>query len=350
MLDISHSTVQRAPADRAALVQAILDLQRGQLTRIADPGLAYELAFRVKPYVDQLVGLKSASGQDEASPWTASEEVIPALEDTEPAQRRPAAPGRDLLAGPEMSALSADEQARWIFMDRFICLERHQQILRYQFAAADVSRHQVALARLMDELLLLPDAAAAAATGIPALQQLFAAHVLLLRHPFVGDGQGNPIPCTLERLREFHPEYFYRRSRTPNWYERWELYTEPMQRTGWVLLDTEYLNCTLRSPAHRLQGYARRWQVACEQVVQKTVVEDVYDRILCGEAVGRNLFEQNCSSCTATSYGPDNGTPVRWAHTVQHDGKIAVHGRPGVPHWRATRRLWPGVFPVILFP
>jgi hypothetical protein len=37
------------------------------------------------------------------------------------------------------------------------------------------------------------------------------------------------------------------------------------------------------------------------------------------------------------------------AYIVQKVHKISVHGKDGVPHWRASRRLWPGVLPTMLF-
>jgi hypothetical protein len=112
----------------------------------------------------------------------------------------------------------------------------------------------------------------------------------------------------------------------------------------------DYFNCTLRAPDRKLAGYARRWRLPGAYSRQKTILEDVYDRIVCGEALKENPFEQNCSSCTATLYHARGQGPARVVYTVQRNRKIAVHGKHGIPHWRATRRLWPGVFPTLAMP
>jgi hypothetical protein len=103
----------------------------------------------------------------------------------------------------------------------------------------------------------------------------------------------------------------------------------------------------LRQPQRRLQNYARQWLLPDESVVQKTVLDDIYDRIICGEALEEHLFEQNCNACTSTRYQKRKG-PLHLVYTVQKDQKIAIHGKVGIPHWRATRRLWPGAYPAIV--
>ena len=81
--------------------------------------------------------------------------------------------------------------------------------------------------------------------------------------------------------------------------------------------------------------------------MQKNAVEDIYDRIICGEALQEHLFEQNCNSCTTTQY--DKGMGVHHSvYTVQKDRKIAIHGKVGLPRWRTSRRLWPGVYPTLI--
>jgi hypothetical protein len=98
-----------------------------------------------------------------------------------------------------------------------------------------------------------------------------------------------------------------------------------------------------------LAGYAKRWRISSENVRPKSALEDIYDRILCGEALGEHLFEYNCNSCTSTFYRPMSKGSLRMVYTVQRKQKIAIHGKPGIPHWRATRRLWPGIFPTVDF-
>lgn len=349
--------------DREALVQAILDLEQDGQALIPDPVLASLLAQRVRPYIDRLARPASTDDEDELEDLedddeTSLESLAEAVGLHEPEetteQRSPRSRPTPLsLEGPapELANIGPEDRARWIFLERFVPLERLQQILGYELAAADLDRYREDLARLLDDLLLLPPVAVAwSQNDVPTLQRAFASCLLLLRHPFIGDAGGDPVPCSLRSLRERFPAYFYRRYHLPNWYEDQPLYTEPLTSARWVVCDVEYLNCTLRRPERKLAAYARQWFLTTEQVRQKSVVEDVYDRIVCGEAVGEHLFERNCSSCTATLYEPEEGEPPRTAFTVQKGGKIAVHGKVGVPHWKASRRLWPGVFPMLVFP
>ncbi len=373
--------------DRAALIEAILDLEEGRPAPILDPALAVALGRRTKPYIDQLITATAAAGAAAEAPedHDESSEVTPPLADDEayddgltagpvgtgddleaeavaeedgadeweeaPAPRppRPALPQLEGPA-PELAQLDPEERARWLFLERFVPLDRLQQILGYPLAAADLARYREDLGRLLDELLMLPPTAVAWSRNDAAgLQRRFASMVLLLRHPFIADAHGDPVPCSLRNLRERFADYFYRRYRVPNWYEDQPFYSDPLPRAGWVVCETEYLNCTLRRADRKLAAYARQWFLGPEQVAQKTVVEDVYDRIVCGEAVGEDLFETNCSSCTATVYAPAEGGPARTAFTVQKNRKVAVHGKTGVPHWKASRRLWPGVFPTLVW-
>ena len=49
-------------------------------------------------------------------------------------------------------------------------------------------------------------------------------------------------------------------------------------------------------------------------------------------------------------YDPvDKGMGVQHSvYTVQKDRKIAIHGKVGLPRWRTSRRLWPGVYPTLI--
>ena len=79
------------------------------------------------------------------------------------------------------------------------------------------------------------------------------------------------------------------------------------------------------------------------------LIEDVYDRVVCGEILKEDLFARNCSSLTATTYRTRKKSPQRLVYTVQRVHKIATNGRVGIPHWKAKKRLWPGAFPVMTF-
>lgn len=343
MSTMAIASARSSVLDRQTLVQAILDLEKGHPARIPDPYLACQLALYVKPYIDSLTRPNGG--------FTAEREAEEAAEEIP--QRLAIRSRSSLLEGPapELSDLPGPERARWIFLDRFISLEKHQEILRYEFARSDFARYQEDLERFLDNLLMLPDVVEATESNdIPALQRIFASTLLLFRNPFIGDEEGHPIPCTLEHLRQCYPAYFYRRSKTSNWYESYAFYREPMRAAHWSLCDVEYLNCTLRRPERKLASYAKQWHLPIENVQQKTVLEEIYDRIVSGEALGENLFEKNCSSCTSTHYRQGEDDPVKTVFVVQKNQRIAIHGKVGIPHWKATRRLWPGVFPAIVFP
>ena len=320
--------------------------------------LAHQLAQHVKPHIDRLTALAQGLSIDEdelaTDSLTAEAEATAQateVDDTKPRRKR-AIKKRPSLEGPipELTTLSSQDKARWIFMERFIPLEQHEKILGYNFDTDDFDRYQQDLDSLLDNLLALPGTIPAVQSNdIPALQKIFASSLLIFRNSFLGDEDGNPVPCTIENLRYHYPSYFYKRRKTLSWYERQSFYTEPLGQARWALCEIEYLNCTLRPPERKLIGYAKHWHIAPENVPQKTVLEDIYDRIICGEALEEHLFEQNCNCCTATTYRHKENTPSRMTYIVQKNQKIALHGKRGIPHWKATRRLWPGVFPTIVF-
>ncbi len=358
--------------DPTTLAQAILDLEDGQMPRLEDRDLAFALAQHSKPYVDQLFDLEHGNSNghtddvdlansgigslaDEAALGSGAEFAAEAelAEDLEEApaprakrrkRRRQSTPkGPE----PELQEISPGERARWLFMDRFISLEQHETILGYNFDKDDVEMFQGELDSLVERLLVLPGTIEAAeANDIPALQKLFATSVLIFRNPFIGDADDNPIPCNIANIRELFPGYFYKRRKKPNWFENKDFYSEPISRPHWVLCETEYINCTLRKPESKLRSFARDWGVETERAPQKSVVEDIYDRVICGEALEENIFARNCNCLTANTYGGRNGSG-RLVYTVQRGRKITIHGKAGVPHWSAKRRLWPGVHPTL---
>ena len=55
-----------------------------------------------------------------------------------------------------------------------------------------------------------------------------------------------------------------------------------------------------------------------------------------------------CNACTSTRYKPHNRGPWRMVYIVQKERKIAIHGKSGLPHWKTSRRLWPGVYPAVI--
>jgi len=351
--------------DRDILVQAILDLDSSRDENVVDPEIAYGLGHHVEDYIDRIVAIRdgieppvsgsdfereifgngTAPGDEEtddgetdgadggepdepegenssgdgaadghrANGDEASADEIAALgEAADDSKRRKRKtkksasrkkkgkseePPSDLLSQPP------NEQARWIFMGRYISLEKHEEILGYRFEPDKIAAYQEAFEGFLKSLLVLPRAfEAAEQNDIPALQKLFASCIVIFRNPLIGDESEQPVPCTFELLREHYPSYFYKKKKKPNWFEACEFYSEPIAEPHWVLCDTESLNCTLRKPDRKLAAYARDFDLPAEYVRQKTTLEDIYDRIVCGEALEEDLFARGCSSLTSTSY------------------------------------------------
>jgi len=349
--------------DRDTLVQAILDLENKRGEAVPDPNLAYELAHHVKPHIDRLAAFRNGNGaeisfdlDDDIESLGAEAEAAAGDEASSSRQRGPKGKKTPVEKGPPegpfptLLSVPPIDQARWIFMERFFSLEKHEEILEHSFDADVFAQHQQSFDSFFKNLLLLPKTIEAIERNdVQSLQKTFASHVILFRSPLMGDDTGKPIPCTFETLRAKFPSYFFRQKKKPKWYQRHAFYQEPIPEPRWVLCDTEYLNCTLRRPERKLNSYAKDWDLPGECINQKSVIEDVYDRIVCGEILEEDLFSRNCSSLTATTYRARKKSPQRLVFTVQRVHKIAIHGKAGIPHWKAKKRLWPGAFPVMTF-
>ena len=341
------------PPGRDELIQAILALENGRDERLDDPELAHSLAEHIRPLVDQLAALKQSHAEDallELGDAARTAEDIAAARAT---KEKPAITSGSAGLGSapdDFAALPPRDQARWIFMERFIPLERHEEVLQCQLSPEDFAAHQQAFDRLVQSLLFLPWARQAIEEDeLGVLQKRFASCLLIFRHTHIGTGQNELVPCSLRTLREQCPSFFRRRKRR-SWYEAQHFYGEPLAQSQWVLCDTDYLNCTLSRPERKLAGYARSWELPPECVRQKSLLEDVYDRLICGQALGEDLFARNCNSCTTTTYPSRKKRALRNTFIVQRVHAVSICGKAGMPHWKASRRLWPGVFPVIAFP
>lgn len=329
--------------NRDELAQAIIDLENGQFGPLEDEQLAYDLGQHLKPLIDQRV----VEGRSDSS-HPNQEPGRPADDELKPRERSVRTPAHFDGPTPELATLSNRERARWIFMERFITLVQLEKIIGCAFSQQESDQYDKALDEFLDRLFLLSDVASAMeACDLPALQKMFSSTLILMRHREIGDEERGRLPCTLENLRLRFDRYFNKRRIVPNWYESQPFYAEPLGKSQWVLCEIDYLNCTLRSPKKRISTYARAWSLSNGACLQKNALEDVYDRIICGEALREHLFEQNCNSCTTTSYAKGTGIPYS-VYTVQKDQKIAIHGKVGLPHWRTTRRLWPGVYPTLI--
>ncbi|MBI2503775.1 MAG: hypothetical protein HYW07_11160 [Candidatus Latescibacteria bacterium] len=361
------------------MAQLIIDLEDDEEQPIGDAALACELAAQLKEDIDQLVELKqgtsstganadpdedplgalseAAEGGDVFAETSADQEDDADLGEAQQerkakAQSRQSAPSPLPAEPSDLRTQPPQDQAHWIFMERFFSLQQHEETLGYSFSADHLALYQEALGTFVEQLLRTPRAAEAfERNDLPTLQKLFSSHLLLFRNPCVGDASGKPIPCSIDSLRKRFPSYFYRKANNkPNWYQKYPFYSEPLSTPHWVLCDSEHLNCTFRTPDRKLVSYARSWDLPPEWVCGKTILEDLYDRILCGELLGEDLFAGSYNSCTTTNYIHKKKTDMKkMVYSVQKVHKISLHGKEGVPHWRASRRLWPGVLPTILF-
>jgi hypothetical protein len=323
--------------DRQALAEAILQLENGTAPPLADAELAHALGIHLKPYIDQL-------NSD-------AEALALSGEDKQPGQSRKAPPPSVDLSdtSAEVTALPPREQARLIFMDRFITLEKHEEILNCEFSNQDFETYNKLFEEFISFLLHVPPIEKTfEANDIPKLQKLFSSYVLLFRSPITGSAAGDHTATNLDALRDRFPAYFYKRKKI--WYEHLDFFHDPIDQPQWVLCDSSMLNCTLRRPQRRLSSYAKTWTFPPDLVRQKTVLEDIYDRIICGEALEEHLFAGDYNHCTATTYSKSKRHPQRLVFTVQREQQISLHGKNGIPHWRASRRLWPGVLPSLRYP
>ena len=327
--------------NRDALAQTILNLENGLAEPVLDSELAYGLGYHVKPIIDRI----ASAGELGLADLT-SEAALTDSEDM-PDRRRRAIKKILRFDEPllELDSLAVEEKARWIFMERFITLDQHEAILGIKFTDEERKTHLKGLDQLLQTLFLLPQIAKHLATAkLASLQKIFASNLLIFRNVRIADDQ----PCNLENLRHNHPDYFYKRRKAPNWYEAQNFYIEPIATPHWALCDFDRLNCTLRRPKRKLLGYARRWSLPAPCVQQKSVLDDIYDRIISGEALQEHLFEQNCNACTSTFYKQHNRGSFRMVYVVQKEQKIAIHGKAGFPHWKTSRRLWPGIYPAVV--
>lgn len=95
--------------------------------------------------------------------------------------------------------------------------------------------------------------------------------------------------------------------------------------------------------------YARSNGLSAKMVRQKSVTEDIYDRILLELAL-QERFVDNCHSITGTTYQPNAKATTKQVYTYYNDDALRISGKSGIPHWRPSKPRWPGVLPSILFP
>ena len=153
--------------DREALVQAILNLEKDIEDQVNDKDLAFELAEHIKVYVDELATLGAGQGTSSKRKRAKSKKTRP--------------PKGQI---PRLETLPPGDQARWIFMERYIRLERHEKILGLSLPSDVFAEYQDSFDRFITDLLWLPRTIGAVEKNdIPALQKQFATCVLVFRAP-----------------------------------------------------------------------------------------------------------------------------------------------------------------------
>ena len=96
--------------------------------------------------------------------------------------------------------------------------------------------------------------------------------------------------------------------------------------------------------------YSRANGLLAKMVRQKSVTEDIYDRILLELAL-RERFVDNCHSITSTTYKLKNSKDGhKQVYTYYKDDAIRISGKNGTPHWHPSKPRWPGVLPSIVIP
>jgi hypothetical protein len=375
--------------------------EEGEDEEIEDPGLAERLALTVKPYVDRLVSLKrllnpvdriitkreqieelrgeiaddlaTVEGQSESLSTDVPPDLVNDLQAELAAVRRDRklfveTPPEETEGGePDEAEEPVDEQAKakrpWgkRFLDRPV-EERMRLILGPRYIGPD------RLAEIFGDAL--PDEEAAAATKrlegvweglmllpsfgehtrreqLAPLRQALVDYVLVYRSEVLPvDGESGP--CCIERLKHIFRSRFVGSSGRSLWYADLPFYREPLAEGHWALVDRKYLNCTFKQPKIRLVMYARANDLPPEAVRQKSVLEEVYDRVVVDAGLDEMAFD-NCNSMTRTSYQQKDEPSKKAVYVYYRDGQIRISGKRGVPHWRPGKPRWPAVLPSILF-
>jgi hypothetical protein len=172
-------------------------------------------------------------------------------------------------------------------------------------------------------------------------------YVLVYRTPRLPDGDGQ-VPCSISHLKDYVPARFVGSSDQSLWYSSLEFYRESFSEGHWALLDKQYLNCTFKQLKIRLGMYARANELPPQAMRQKSVLEDVYDRVIVDAAM-ETVFFDNCNILTRTTYQQKDEPSKKQVHVYYRDGQIMISGKRGLPHWRPGKPRWPGVLPAIVF-
>jgi hypothetical protein len=384
---LDEATEVRLKAQVLELAQRIAELADQQGGLLADVALAQEMAQTIKPYVDRLVALQhllnpvdrivakrqqihqlqAGIAQDVAEVEDLSGELAiePAILNDLQGELAAVKKDRKLFVGQiaqeddgpvveekgrrggrTLLDLPVAERFALILGQRFISLERLGEILDCPFSQDQRGEcgHQLEVVweQLFSSPALRPHAEH---HRVKTLQNTLGDYALLFRSPFLA---ARSLPCSLENLRQVFGQFFLGAVERHLWYTRVDFYRQPLARGHWALVDRQYLNCTFKKPSIRLLMYARANGLPSQRVRQKSVVEDVYDRIVLELAIREHFFD-NCHSITSTMYQQGRNAPFKQVYTYYKDDTIRISGKNGTPHWRPTKPRWPGVLPSIVF-
>ncbi len=369
-----------------SLAQQINALTNAQVGKIEDVGLAQESAIAIKPLIDRLVSLNylvdpigriveksrqidDLRGHIEGDIETV-ENLSKGLEATAPQlatdigagiaqvkrDRKLFVPQTDKAAGDEeksttgkakgkgLLSLPIEERFVRIFSNRFISLKQTESIFSTTFSASEKTRYVKGLDQLWHMLFERSEFRPHLEKNrVAALEEAFADYAVLFRTPKVNGGE----TTSLSTLRDRFPAFFVQANVKGLWYSKLDFFEQPIGNAQWALVDKQYLNCTFKKPSYRLLMYARANGLPGKSVRQKTLVEDLYDRIATEIALSERFFD-NCNSITQTVYQETSKSALKQVYLYYKDQTIRISGKSGTPHWKPTRPRWPGLLPSIV--
>ena len=388
------------------LAQRISDLVHGRARPVDDPELSFSVAQAVKPYVDRIFSLKrllepvdriidkrqqiqllqaglaedvaevenaSTSGpalepdllselQGEIAAVKRDRKIYISDEDieeedslaSEPSTQDP--PPEDASdSAPSgkrqrLLDLPVAERLAVIFGSRFIGVPRLSELFNAEFAGDVAAEANAKLETVWKELFesdaIMPHVRA---NRVKALRKAFADYALIYRCTEVPlRADGDLVPCHVEALKNSFEPRFAAHANRSLWYSKLPFYRESIANGHWALVDHQYLNCTFKKPRIRLLMYARANGIPDTAIRQKSVTEDVYDRLVLAEALGSRFFE-NCNALTRTAYQMQGEKSKKQVYVYFDGDEIRISGKRGVPHWRPGRPRWPGVLPAAVF-
>ncbi|MFT7691413.1 MAG: hypothetical protein ACI8P2_000028 [Candidatus Latescibacterota bacterium] len=385
ILSVENESSQQLKDQVLQLTNRINGLADGGQGKIENLALAQETAQAIKPYIDRLITLNRllnpvdrlvekrqqihylqeelaedvaaiegiAADNSEISPIIANDlqgELAAAKRDRKlfisevaPQDTPPLEPADHKVDKNTLLQLSIEERFERIFSTRFISLTRIESTLSVKFTSSDKKRYLNSLQKLWDQLFERDEFRPHVEKNrVASLANAFADYSLIFRSPIL---HGNER-TTFASLREHFGAFFVNPHAKGLWYTRQAFYHKPIERGHWALVDRQYLNCTFKKPSIRLLMYARANGLPAKCVRQKTVVEDIYDRIIIELTLSERFFE-NCHSITRTSYQANADEPAKQVYLFYKDQSIRISGKSGTPHWKPTKARWPGVLPSI---